>query len=328
MKQRYLYITLMLSAILTGCGVSDTINNTGNSPSASQPSQGSSGQSNASTLPETNTAIPDDAAKQAYICEADGATDRAFSDTYVTRKIDDIPWPDAFRYNTLTVHDIETIFTAAREKDPTVSSAMVLPPQAVWENMSSGEKVLYLVNKARCDRGIKPFEGLDDAITSVAQNYASYLATHPDDYANDPHNADGRSPFERMQQDAGVDVGTNADFFRYGENIASHAIGTSLQTYPIVPEPEAKAVYGWLYEDVANQASPYGHRKFLLANKLVENAGDPDKEGLIGVGVATRQYRDAKNNNWTQKIVVMDGFDPKSSWDNDLAHVHGVTLYR
>ncbi len=320
MKRKYILITLIIFTFLTGCGVTDIQEK---NPTTSQPAQNNPIQN-----PSANFSLPDDSEKQSYTCEATNTTDRAFKDTYVSSHTADISWPQKYRYNTISVRDIETAFTMARQNDPTVSSAMVLPPQTIWDNMTSGEKVLYLVNKARCDRGIKPFEGLDETITSVAQNYAHYLATHPDRYKADPHDADGRTPWERMQQDAGVDVGTNADFFRYGENIASLAIGTSVHTYPLVPEPEAKAVYGWLYEDVTGQSSPYGHRKFILANKLVENSGDPDKEGVIGTGIATRNYIDNDNNYWTEKIIVMDGFDPKSNWDNNLAHVHDVTLYR
>ena len=323
MAKRQIVIWIILMALIAGCGVSDITDTQKQTPSTLQPGQ-------SAHAPDTTAdfILPEDGEKNAYSCPSTATTDRAFTDTYISQQIADTPWPEAYRYKTLTVRDIETIFTLARQNDPTVTQVMVLPPQSLWDNMTSGEKVLYLVNKARCDRGLKPFEGVDDAITFVAQDYATYLANHPEQYAQNPHEADGRSPWVRMQQDAGVDVGTNADFFRYGENIASLAIGTSASNYPIVPEPEAKSVYGWLYEDVKGQSTPYGHRRFLLANRLVENSGVPEKEGLIGIGVATRHFTDDQENHWTEKIVVMDGFDPKSSWDNNLAHTQDVTLYR
>lgn len=312
----HFFTTLLLTAILlAGCGISDT---------KRSGSQSTTDQSTTQTNDDTNLSIPEDATKIVTACSADDTTDKAFSDSFVTMRHADIDWPEAERYSTLTVADIERIFTDARAKDPTVHTAMVLPPQAEWEAMDHSQKVLYLVNKARCDRGIKPFEGLDPAITDVAQTYADFLVEHPDLYAQSPHEADGRTPFERMQ-DAGVSIGVNADFFAYGENIASIGVGTSLHTYPLVPESEAKAVYGWLYED---SAQGYGHRKFTLANALVENAGATDAEGVIGVGFATRHYIDENNIYWSTDIIVMDGFDPRSGWDNNLAHVQKTPLYR
>ncbi len=263
--------------------------------------------------------------KTRYICSVTAENDSRFSDSYTTQRIDDTKWPQRYTYTMLTVKNIEEAFTQARANDPTVSGPMVLPPEAEWKSYSSSEKVLYLVNKARCDRGLKPFEGIDSAIEQVAQSYADYLAAHPDAYRANPHEADGRTPFERMQQDAGVEVGSNADFFSYGENIASFGIGTSLPEYPEVYESEARAVYGWLYED---KAQNYGHRKFLLAKRLVENSGLSGAEGLVGVGKARRHFTDEKGNHWTEDIVVLDGFDPRSSWDDNLAHTQRVPLYR
>jgi hypothetical protein len=269
--------------------------------------------------------LPNDNEKTIYTCSVTAKSDSDFIDAYISQQRDDTKSPETYTYNLLTVQDIERAFTLARANDPTVSGVMVLPPKSVWDNYASSEKILYLVNKARCDRGLKPFEGIDPKIENVADYYANYLKDNPDKYAESAHEADDRTPFERMQQMAGVEVGNNADFFRYGENIASFSIGTSLNNYPEVYESEARAVYGWLYED---QAQGYGHRKFLLANKLVENSGSPGAEGLIGAAKARRHYTDKDGNYWTQDIVVMDGFDPRSSWDNDLAQAKSVPLYR
>ncbi len=323
--QKYYHATAFAFVLLfiTACGVtlpqSDQNDNTQQQTQQTQ-------QPRPSDL--NTTPLIDDADKSVYTCPDNTASDRNFADSYITNHTADIAWPDDQKYNKPSVAAIEAIFNAARKLDPTVTAPMVLPPQTDWDAMNSGEKVLYLVNKARCDRGLKPFEGLDPTITDVAQSYADYIAAHYADYQNDPHNADGSTPWERMQQDGGVEVGTNADFFRYGENIASFGVGTSLHNYPEIYESEAKAVYGWLYEDVAGQASPYGHRKFLLAKQLVENSGAPNAEGLVGIGKARRQYIDDNGYYWSEDIIVMDGFDPRASWDADLSHTEHVDLWR
>jgi hypothetical protein len=312
---------IALVLLLDGCGGIDS-GNKGDDSQTQNEQQNPQAQNGGNG---SGIILPNDNEKAVYTCSATDKSDSDFIDTYISQHRDDTKWPETYTYNLLSVQDIERAFTLARANDPTVSGVMVLPPKAVWESYNSSEKVLYLVNKARCDRGLKPFEGIDPEIESVASYYANYLKDNPDKYADKPHEADDRTPFERMQQIAGVEVGSNADFFRYGENIASISIGTSLKTYPEVYESEARAVYGWLYED---QVQGYGHRKFLLANKLVENAGSPDAEGLIGVAKARRHYTDKDGNNWTQDIIVMDGFDPKESWDDDLSHAESVPLYR
>ncbi len=250
-------------------------------------------------------------------------SENSFNDTFIQNGNSDTKW-SVSKYDKLKVGDIETAFNTARAKDPTVTLPMTLPPQNIWDNYSSSEKILYLVNKERCDRGLRPYEGIDPKIENETGNYADYLKNHPDQYAAKPHEADGRTPWQRMAQDAGVIVNSNADFFQYGENIASLSVGSSGNDFPIIYESEAKSVYGWMYQD---KGEGYGHRNFLLAKGLVENSGFKNMEGLIGVGKVTRQYRDG-GFFWTQAIIVMDGFDPRSNWDNDLADTIRVDLYR
>jgi len=43
--------------------------------------------------------------------------------------------------------------------------------------MSDGEKVLWLINRERIDRGIGPLHGLEDNVTSVAQYYMAALVS-------------------------------------------------------------------------------------------------------------------------------------------------------
>jgi len=314
---------MIITFLFIGCGTTKTdktqtppadqntpVNGTGNSNTADSQTPSTQGNS-----------LSDQ--KKIYSCTNTLKSENSFSDAFIQNGNSDTEWSTS-KYNLLKVGDIETAFNAARAKDPTVTVPMILPPQNIWDSYSSSEKILYLVNKERCDRGLRPYEGIDPKIENEALSYASYLKNHPDQYASTPHEADGRTPWQRMAQDAGVIVNTNADFFQYGENIASISVGSSGNDFPLIYESEAKSVYGWMYQDKNEQ---YGHRNFLLAKGLVENSGFHDMEGLIGVGKVTRQYRDG-GFFWTQTIIVMDGFDPRSNWDNDLADAMHVDLYR
>ena len=309
MQKKYFYIlTAVLIVIFSGCG-----------PTSEKEQNPSASQQNDQTLQNST----DDASKSIYTCNSTQNSENSFSDFYTSGNHSDTEW-SASSYDMLSNHDIERAFNTARQNDSTVHTPMVLPPQEIWNNYTSSEKVLYLVNHERCDRGLRPYEGIDISIENVAMTYADYLKEHPDSYDTAPHEADGRNPWQRMEQDAGVQINVNADFFQYGENIASIAVGSSGNASPLVYEPEAKSVYGWMYED---KNEGYGHRNFILAKGLIENSGFDQTEGLIGVGVATRTYK-KENIFWTQKIIVMDGFDPKSSWDNNLTHTRRIVLYR
>ncbi len=315
-------LSMIIIFLLIGCGTTETDKT--QQPPANQTTPvsgaGDNSEANSSTPPAHENNRSDQ--KNIYTCTNTLDSDNSFNDVFIQNGSSDTDW-SASKYNLLKVNDIETAFNTARAKDPTVTVPMILPPQNIWENYSSSEKVLYLVNKERCDRGLRPFEGIDPKIENEAGNYADYLKNHPDQYAATPHEADGRTPWQRMAQDAGVIVNNNADFFQYGENIASLSVGSSGNDFPIVYESEAKSVYGWMYQDKSER---YGHRNFLLAKGLVENSGFKNMEGLIGVGKVTRQYRDG-GFFWTQVIIVMDGFDPRSNWNNDLADAIRVDLY-
>jgi hypothetical protein len=199
-----------------------------------------------------------------------------------------------------SVKDIEDAFNYARAKDSTISKELVMPFQSEWDAMSNQEKALYLSNKERYDRGIKPFEGIDKNVVDVAQGYAELLYST----GTFGHNEDG-SPWERLDS---VDViKNNKDFFRYGENL-----------YVVASTPEytknsiAKAIYAWIYDD---EGSAWGHRKFSLATGLNDNSGEAGEEGLMGFGITKGDNYDLYPD-WKSTIVVMNVFDPSSSWNH------------
>ncbi len=199
-----------------------------------------------------------------------------------------------------SVKDIEDAFNYARGKDSTINKQLVMPSQAVWDSMSNQEKGLYLVNKERYDRGIKPFEGIDQNVVNVAQNYAELLYTK----GKFGHNEDG-SPWDRL--DSVNVIKNNRDFFQYAENLYTSAGSASYTKNPI-----AKAIYAWIYDDAG---SSWGHRKFALAKGLNDNSGESGAEGLVGFGI-TKGDDYAVYPNWKSTIVVMNAFDPSSSWDH------------
>ncbi len=197
-----------------------------------------------------------------------------------------------------TVQDIADAFNNARAKDSTINKKLVMPSQEVWDSMSDSEKGLYLINKERYDRGLKPFDGIDPDVQSVAQQYAQTLH----DTGKFAHDVDG-SPWDRLDRDPKIK--NNTDFFQYGENLAAFA---ATPNYPDLPM--AKSVYNWIYDDAG---SNWGHRKFVLA-KLNDNSGEEGSEGLIGFGIIKSDDW-AYYDGWNSYIIVMDGIDPAPSWD-------------
>ncbi len=237
-------------------------------------------------------------------------TEQSFTDSFINSGHEDRPWVTNLT-EVVTVDDIAAEFNAARATDATITTNLVMPSQVVWDTYSDSQKALYLLNSERCTRGIRAFEGIDINVqTSPAQYYADYLKNNN----TWGHEEDGKTPFERLEDKANVTVGTNADFYSYAENLAMVAYGSSA-SYPTIHEPVAMAVYGWIYDDKDDTSGSYGHRKFALSVGLVENFGEDNKEGLIGVGVSTAQYISG-GYYWTKVYTVLNAFDPNKKWDN------------
>ncbi len=155
----------------------------------------------------------------------------------------------------------------------------------------------------------------------VTKPYILFISRHEALFLEDAHRADGKTPDERMQ-DAGIVLGENSDY--YGENIAMAGVAAP-DRYMQIYQPEAKAVYGWLYQDKDEQ---YGHRNFVLHTGYHDDTGEERSEGLLAAYMATYQYRDDKGFYWIKSYTVMDGFDPAPSWDYHLTAQERVMLYR
>ena len=194
---------------------------------------------------------------------------------------------------------IANVFNTARAKDATITETLIMPSQGVWDGMDNQAKALYLLNKERYDRGIKPYEGIDQNVVTVAQNYADLLYNT----GTFGHTEDG-SPWDRL--DKVSQIKNNKDFFGYAENLYASASTASYTKNPI-----AKSIYNWIYDD---SGSSWGHRRFALAS-LKDNSGDNGAEGLLGMGITTG---DTYNfySGYKSTIVVMNVFDPASSWNH------------
>lgn len=228
------------------------------------------------------------------------------TDTTCTLISDDSNYNDVFPSSdvewTASGSDVTAIasaFNTARIKDLTITKDLIMPSQAVWDGMNDQKKALYLLNKERYDRGIKPFEGVDQNVVGVAQNYADLLYNT----GTFSHTEDG-SPWERLDRISLIK--NNRDFFSYAENLY-----TSASTASYTKNPIAKSIYNWIYDD---SGSAWGHRVFALA-RLQDNSGENGAEGLLGMGITTG---DAYSfySGYKSTIVVMNAFDPSISWDH------------
>ena len=242
------------------------------------------------------------AALVALVALSRGAT--AASGDYPADPTSDVAWSSYYDRAQSSVENIERQYTLARASDRTVRdpTLRIEYSQAEWDALSVNEKALYLSNKERVARGVKPFAAVAKEVADVAQDFADYLYEEGE-FA---HNAvrskwiasnrpDGSccSPWDRLDGQAKLNERT--EFFRYAENLA----WTSAQNLQNAVE---FAIYNWIYAD---KNSGWGHRHFSLA-ELNDNAGESGAEGLLGFGVA-------QGSRGT--YIVMNAVDESRDWD-------------
>jgi hypothetical protein len=210
--------------------------------------------------------------------------------------------------NVLAWADMVAAFNTARlRENEMLDIAMppiVFPDAETWEAMSDGERTLWLINEERVARGLAPMQGLEANVMDVAQSYAEWLL------ANNQfdHDADGRSPWERLADNAAI--GACHDFLGIAENI--YFVATTAPT-PI-PYVVETAVYRMMYEDAGSR---WGHRHAMLWTPYVENNGDAGSEGFLGLGRAHGGYTSPNSGQYFQNtdILVMNFFDPCATWE-------------
>ncbi len=308
---RRVFLALSAAAVLMGCGettqkeiaaltggqqgkiITPVHNNhTGNNGHTNN-QHGNPGNTNnqqGGTTPPTNTGTTNTTCNLPKITDDSGFTDKFPAD---------MKWSGG----SATVKDIEDAFNKARAKDSTISKKLVLPSQEKWDSMTIQERGLYILNNERYYRGLKPFEGINSRVVTVAQNYAELL------YAKGKfgHREDG-TPWDRLNRDS--QIASKHDFFKYGENLYTHG-----STGGYIKNPIAHAIYNFIYNDNKSTKGSYGHRKFCLAKGLKDNSGKSGVEGLVGFGLETGSNY-AVFPKMHSTIVVMNAFDPSAKWDH------------
>ncbi|NTU56038.1 MAG: CAP domain-containing protein, partial [Anaerolineales bacterium] len=215
------------------------------------------------------------------------------------------------------VADIQTAFNNARtvENGQLGSSMpmMTLPNQTQWNGMSDGERALWLINRERIDRGLAPLDGLETNVNGVAQYYADYLL----DNNTWGHSADGRSPWDRLNDNPSI--GACHDFLSIAENLAVFVTSGSSISLPI-----ERSIYMWMYDDAS---STWGHRHAILWYPYNDNGGQAGREGFLGIGRANGgPYKGPFSQPWPfAEMIVMNVFDPCATWAYPGPVVNGIT---
>lgn len=208
---------------------------------------------------------------------------------------------------------------------------LVLPSQAVWDNMSIDEKFLFLINNERTSRegidyGNGPvkgwtFIGIDAALDQVAQDYADFLL------ANNAigGNANG-TPETRIDDDPTV-----------GGVGCTNIIGTIPNCcHQHIPRVENRVYSTWngittdtivasyyvprmVYKMTYNGSS--GSREFILLQDddltphafdpwgLIDDYGNLNEEGFLGIGIASGGPWQGSDH---ADILILDLIDPVS----------------
>jgi uncharacterized protein (DUF1800 family) len=213
------------------------------------------------------------------------------------------------------VSDIEAAFNYARSKDETINKKLVLPSQDIWDSMSKEEQALYILNKERYDRGLKPFEGVEAMNSSFNGNNPTSLADIAQGYANTLwnktsllHNLDGTVD-ERLNR---VDSLKNREHIPYNESLYANGNGFKIDDIPLI-----KAIYNWIYAD-ANVASgeAWGHRAMCLMKVSNDSFGAKGAEGIIAFGL--KQGNDyAMYPEFKSSLVVMNAINPPANWNGN-----------
>jgi uncharacterized protein YkwD len=209
----------------------------------------------------------------------------------------DIPWSAGMS----SVSDIQTAFNSARTEENTQIGTSIpmltMPSQSTWDGMTDNEKALWLVNRERIDRGVHPLHGTETNVIEVAQYYAQYLIDH-DAFS---HNADGHTPWERLNTKPAIN--NCHDFLNIAENLA--VFWTSGSSIPL---PVERAIYNWMYKD---SSSSWGHRHAILWYNYNDNSGIPGMEGFMGLGRASGPHQ-----GWNfAEMIVLNFFDPCATWN-------------
>jgi hypothetical protein len=192
-----------------------------------------------------------------------------------------------------------------------------MPSQGPWDAKSNGEKAAWLINQERVDRRVAPLSGVEANVTGVAQYYADYLLDN-DTWG---HDADGRTPWERLDDNPAI--GACHDSLAVAENLAVFVTSGAS-----IPLPVERAVFLWMYTD--GSCCGWGHRHALLWYPYNDNGGPLGWEGFLGLGRATGgPYQGPFPQVWPlAEMIVMNVFDPCATWDYGALSSNYLPLLR
>lgn len=216
------------------------------------------------------------------------------------------------------VASLQTAFNNARNVENSQLGIniplMTVPSQTEWNGMGNNEKAFWLMNRERLDRGVHALHGVEPNVNSVAQGYATWLLTNN----QWGHNVDGLGPWTRLNNNAAI--GACHDFLNVAENLSVFVSSANNISMPV-----EGAIYNWMYVD----GTSWGHRHAILWYPYTENGGAPDKEGFLGIGLATGgPYQGPFSTLWPYAaLVVMNIFDPCATWEYNVAPVGDKFLY-
>ncbi|MDQ7016403.1 MAG: DUF1566 domain-containing protein [Gammaproteobacteria bacterium] len=212
----------------------------------------------------------------------------------------DVPWQAKSR----SVLEIANAFNKARRKDGTVIKDMQLPAQSVWDSYTPVEKMLYLINSERLDRGQAALAGFDSRLNQVSQQYAEFLQGRD----QQGHSADGLTPWLRM--DGNDEIKRGREKIHFGENLAYFASDS------ILPEMLVeRSLFNWLYNDAGEG---WQHRHFILYTGYNDNTALLGDEGVMGLGLATGPFSINGHRYRFAAVVVLNAFDANANWDYRL----------
>jgi phage anti-repressor protein len=218
------------------------------------------------------------------------------------------------------VSDIEAAFNYARSLDSTVKGKkLILPSQEVWDKMSKEDQALYILNRERVDRGLKPFEGvfeMNEALKELKPQNPKTLADVAQGYTNLlyestslSHTLDG-TPTQRIERVASIK--DNKEYIPYNESLYAEGNSYKLTSIPLI-----KAIYTWIYADaVVAEGKPWGHRAMCLMKVENDDFGIKGAEGLLAFGLKQGNSSKLYPNFWTS-IVTMNAINPLASFNGE-----------
>lgn len=187
------------------------------------------------------------------------------------------------------------LFNKARAKE---NLKNITIDETYW-NMNDEEKIFYIINQERIDRGINPFRGISEHLSTITTEYSTNLLNS----IAIGHRAFRGNSWNRIA--SSEKIATCFERIDYAENISWFRSNKGYEPFYIL-----RSVFSWMYDDAQHD---WRHRKLLLYNDFSFN--EKQTEGLIGVGISHGKF---KNFNYNT-IVTINLFDPCPTWK----HIEG-----